>query len=129
MISSTGHITNPFTRHKYTNKQPRTKKSFTPIFCVFVYPSTSWKNHSLRKALGQRNTDFLGYNTLDALVHENLFLSSYIPQEEKWKDLAGIELSTILHTLPLHRHISLCLYFFYIYAFINEIMTSQKELG
>ncbi len=48
------------------------KKHFAPIFCVFVYPSRSWKNHSLRKTLGWRNTDFLGYNTLDALVHENL---------------------------------------------------------
>ncbi len=24
------------------------KINFAPIFCVFVYPSTSWKNHSLR---------------------------------------------------------------------------------
>ncbi len=60
---------NNFPRHKFTNEQPRTKKNFSPNFCVFVYPSTSWKNH--RKTLGQRNTDFLGYDTLDALVHEN----------------------------------------------------------
>ncbi len=32
---------NNFPRYKYTNEQPQIKKNFTPIFCVFVYPSTS----------------------------------------------------------------------------------------
>ncbi len=32
---------NNFPRYKYTNEQPQTKKNFAPIFCVFVYPSTS----------------------------------------------------------------------------------------
>ncbi len=45
------------------------KKLCTHLLCICV---SVYELKKSQKTLGQRNTDFLGYYTLDALIHENL---------------------------------------------------------
>ncbi len=50
---------NNFPRHKYTNEQPRTKKNFASIICVFVYPSKAKKITALEKPWAEGTLIFL----------------------------------------------------------------------
>jgi hypothetical protein len=59
MISSTGHITNPFTRHKYTIKQPGTKKTLHPSFVYLFIHLRAEKITALEKPWAKGTLFFL----------------------------------------------------------------------
>jgi hypothetical protein len=59
MISSTGHITNPFTRHKYTNEEPQTKKASHPSFVYSCIHLQAEKITALEKPWAKGTLIFL----------------------------------------------------------------------
>ena len=56
-----------------TQTNSREQKTSHPSFvylCIHLWAEKTTALH--RKTLGRRNTDFLGYNTLDALVYKKI---------------------------------------------------------